>query len=308
MQYEICPHCGKPKKPPKPLKVITSPPYGEAMASEKCGIDFSKSKPDYPGRQMHEGRIKQHKDRSDNMNYGEDADNIGNLPDRPLKSVMSPPYANEAKGLSQEEYDKKQVIINEGRKKRGDIKGGIGRSGALGTSILNPDGYGSAAGQIGSLPDKPLKTVTSPPYEDMRAREYTMPSVGKAWKEGKRGYQDNSSYLYHKQDNETYLSAMLTVYQQISLVSDVLCIVIKNPTRAGQLRRLDLDTIKLLEISGWKLYCQHRALLFEELEQGDMFTGSQKKVKGRMSFFKRLSWQNGQPVASWEDILVAVRE
>jgi hypothetical protein len=100
---------------------------------------------------------------------------------------------------------------------------------------------------------------------------------------------------------------MLQVYRETIKVSDVLTIVIKNPTRNKKLRRLDLDTIKILELAGWKIHCQHRALLFEELEQGHLFDGSQKKVKGRMSFFKRLSWQNGQPVASWEDIIVAVR-
>lgn len=110
------------------------------------------------------------------------------------------------------------------------------------------------------------------------------------------------------EQGENYLSAMLQVYSEIGKVSDCLAIVIKNPTRAGNLRRLDLDTIKLLEMSGWTIHCQHRALLFEEVEQLTLEGNTHKKVKGRMSFFKRLSWQNGQPVASWEDIIIAVRQ
>ena len=49
-------------------------------------------------------------------------------------------------------------------------------------------------------------------------------------------------------------------------------------------------------------------MLFEEQTQGHLFGGSVKRVKGRMSFFKRLSWQKGSPVAMWEDVLVAVRD
>ena len=52
---------------------------------------------------------------------------------------------------------------------------------------------------------------------------------------------------------------------------------------------------------------RHRALLFEELEQADLFGEAKKQVKGRLSFFKRLSWQKGQPVASWEDVIIGAR-
>lgn len=44
-----------------------------------------------------------------------------------------------------------------------------------------------------------------------------------------------------------------------------------------------------------------------DIEQSSLFDGTTKKVKGRLSFFKRLSWQNGQSVASWEDVLVCTR-
>ena len=122
--------------------------------------------------------------------------------------------------------------------------------------------------------------------------------VGELGQIGRKGEQDNDG---------SYLTAMLKVYQEIAAVSDVLAVVIKNPTRNKQLRRLDLDTIKLLELAGWTIHCQHRALLFEELEQATLFGGTTRRVKGRMSFFKRLSWQNGQPVAAWEDIIIAER-
>ncbi len=214
------------------------------------------------------------------------------LTERGLVSLTSPPYsaALSGGGIAQEGYTKEF--------QRDKIGGG--NLDPVGKRTYMNENVGTTPGQISALPDKPLKAITSPPYDnrlsDKDKRVDRPPTF----------YSDSDDNIGN-QNRETYLSAMLSVYQEIAKVSDVLAIVLKNPTRNGKLRRLDLDTIKLLEMSGWKIHCQHRALLFEELEQGDLFNGSQKKVKGRMSFFKRLSWQNGQPVASWEDVLIAVR-
>ncbi len=161
-----------------------------------------------------------------------------------------------------------------------------------------------------------------------------------------------------------YASAMRQVYSEIAKVSDVLVVVTKNPTRNGQLRRLDLDTIALLEATSWTIKCVHRAILFIEVEQYEMMRwthdtlppepspevaaflemleedeeaeaerqgrqdvlayfaeyeqweatgywgpgGIVKRVVGRLSFFKRLSYQKGSPVADHEDILIATRD
>ena len=106
---------------------------------------------------------------------------------------------------------------------------------------------------------------------------------------------------------EFYLEAMAQVYAEAAKVCDVLAVVVKNPTRNGKLRRLDLDTIVLLEQAGFEIVCHHQAILFEEVEQGHLFEGRKKSVKGRMSFFRRLAWQKGRPCAAWEDVLICVR-
>jgi len=178
--------------------------------------------------------------------------------------------------------------------------------------------YSVNPANLGNLPDKPLKALTSPPYlaDDQRQVRH----ISAEESDNKRGYKPVGGFRqYYSQSpenignpqgvktEESYLSAMLQVYSEIARVSDVLVVVVKNPTRNGKLRRLDLDTIKIMEMSGWRIYCQHRALLFEELEQETLFGDRVKRVKGRLSFFKRLSWQNGNPVASWEDIIIGVR-
>ena len=100
---------------------------------------------------------------------------------------------------------------------------------------------------------------------------------------------------------------MLKIYQEIIKLADTLAVVVKCPTRKGKLYPLDKITISLMESAGWTIHCVHQAMLFSAHESTDLFGETKKKVKGRMSFFKRLSYNAGSPVARWEDIIVAVR-
>ena len=244
-----------------------------------------------------------------------DRDNIGNLPDKPL-TVVSPPYAEAQSG------------------------GGIAKNGYQGTKhtptdlvgerSYMPENHGTSDGQIGQLPDKPL-TVVSPPYENSTDKGKLSPEFltkkydNKVTKGARSGNpadklkQIELDSAYHLQEygdtsgnigneiQESYLSAMRLVYAEIAKVSDVCVVVTKNPTRAGALRRLDLDTVALLKEVGYSILCQHKALLFEESSVQDLFGETHKKVKGRMSFFKRLSYQKGNAVAQWEDVIFAVK-
>ena len=62
-----------------------------------------------------------------------------------------------------------------------------------------------------------------------------------------------------------------------------------------------------MEQAGWKVVDYHRAILFQEMQQGDLFGSTRKKIKGRMSFFRRLAWAKGSPVVSYEHVIIAVR-
>lgn len=223
------------------------------------------------------------------------------LKERGLIGVTSPPYEDS---------------INNPR--HGIDLSKIGRERPPPHSQIGPNGktfYGIQEGQIGNLPDHPLKVVTSPPYEDSSNAGAT----DNATRAGLRadgsvrggpinpeGYGQAEGQIGQEQGG-TYLSAMFQVYQEIGKVADVLVTITKNPTRKGKLRDLTEDTERLLVATGWNILCRHRAILFEEMEQGHLFEGSQKQVKGRLSFFKRLSWQKGSPVAQWEDVLIAMR-
>jgi len=255
------------------LKSIMSPPFGDMNHPTN-----------YLGKQKRESCFE----------YSDNPDNIGNLPDKPLKAVMSPPYDN-ARNTSQEYDDKYDLRRPPGIK--------WGRESFRGR-------YGDTPGQIGKL-----KSVMSPPYEATsgghgeasqdRLAELTDNGMWARSAGGRLDAYGQSEGQIGKEQQENYLSAMAKVYSEIAKVSDVLVVVVKNPTRNGKLRRLDLDTIKILEMSGWRIHCQHRSLLFEEIEQATLFGETEKKVKGRLSFFKRLAYIKGSPVANWEDIIFA---
>lgn len=189
-------------------------------------------------------------------------------------------------------------------------------------------GYSDNPANIGNLPDKPLVAVTSPPYGiDMKteggidwakanrpdSRIEVNPKTGKAYTRhnvygvNTGGYGPDENNIGNQQ-NESYQSAMIQVYSEIIKVADVLAVVVKNPTRKGKLYPLDKITISLMEAAGWTIHCVHEARLFKEESKTDLFGETTKKPKGRISFFKLLSYRKGSPVADCENVIIATRE
>lgn len=70
---------------------------------------------------------------------------------------------------------------------------------------------------------------------------------------------------------------------------------------------LDLDTAHLLEMAGYRIIDYHKAMLFEERTQGTLAGGTRKEVHGRLSFFKRLSYQKGNVIADHEDVIIDIK-
>lgn len=321
---KMCPSCGKAVTPfPVILQgdsrklssilaekcvTVTSPPYADAINSDtKGGIDWMKCaegpRPDKLRPTASHGTF--------SLQYGHSDGQIGQLPDKPL-TIVSPPYSE----ADQHKKDDHGLLKN--------------NKWGLQDRVYTQSTQGTDPNNVANLPDKPL-TVMSPPYEkgvamqdlsfmSKQADDYPERLQAGLCKGHNRTPEAEKRYLdkvakgtiedpesIGNQEGETYLSAMRQVYSEIAKVSDVLVVVTKNPTRNGKLRRLDEDTISLLEATGWTIKCTHKAILFEEQETQDLFGNGHKKVKGRLSFFKRLSYQKGSPVAQWEDVICAVK-
>ena len=258
-------------------------------------------------------------------NYSENTENIGNLSDSPLVGIMSPPYsqAQQGGGIAINGY--RGDHMHEQGKNQPDKVGQ--RCGYM------KEVHGSDPGNIGNLPDRVIVGITSPPYESAikeRGRDEPIEKVKERLRKAGKSEEYIEKYFsgnpsdnkmkgvgvadeYSKdpdnignQQDESYLSAMLKVYQQAFLCGiSPLVVVTKNPTRNGALRRLDLDTVHLQQLSGYEIFDYHRAILFESHKQGTLDGDTKDVHKGRLSFFKRLSLGKGNTVAQYEDIIFA---
>jgi hypothetical protein len=123
---------------------ISSPPYAESLNSERNGIDWKKTKKDYPGRVMHEARIELAEKHHNERRYGQTSGQLGGMKEGEFEvAISSPPYADAVK-------------IGEGPGASGReasrIKQQTGES--AGSSWNNDGRYGLTPGQLGNMSDK----------------------------------------------------------------------------------------------------------------------------------------------------------
>jgi len=241
----------------------------------------------------------------------------GNYASRASAVVSSPPYLMTEGGA-------KGIAVN-----------GHTDDPALADRQYKPENHGTAPAQIGNLRDPRGDidaVLTSPPWEiggcvpvlgkdvekaarlryesQLRARAEGRFTNGLTYEVILRQMQEasrNETYGHApgqigRERGETYCSAMLQVYRgmwQVLRESAVVALVTKNPVKDGELRRLDLDTIRLMEAAGFRLLEHHHAMLAEE--KFPLFPGTAKRE--RKSFFKRLYESRGGIRVDWEDVL-----
>ena len=236
--------------------------------------------------------------------YGSSEGNIGNLP---YVAVVSPPFFDTT-------VTKDKIFIKKVEEQK---RGGSRLQGG------SQEGYGDNPSNIGNLKYKEMVGVVSPPYQDAivnfendggKKRVKRLKQAGFDRKNSgmirsiETGIQIENPNNIGSQFQQNYISAMLQVYKEASKVCPIICTVTKNPTRAGKLRRLDLDTAKLLELVGYSIVDYHRALLFKTHKQPTLVGTTNVSYKGRLSFFKRLSLSKGHCASEWEDIIIALRD
>jgi hypothetical protein len=219
-------------------------------------------------------------------------------------AITSPPYAD-AQGHPSLSNPKAPANKDQWGKAGGDIVARRGLSGSYSADRTK---------QIGNLKDPAGDidgVISSPPYGDVMSTGEARGKPSSGWMEGKgiphNKYGNHEAQIGNK-NAETYLSAMLAVYRELHAVLNpggVVCLVTKNPVKAGKIRRLDQDTIQLMEAAGFKLIERKRAMLAEDLGEQMAFEGPGVKIRReRKSFFKHLFEQKHPRLAvNHEDVL-----
>jgi 16S rRNA G966 N2-methylase RsmD len=175
---------------------------------------------------------------------------------------------------------------------------------------------------------KKLTGIISPPYENAEIPQFDSDlrkalhsdkgkrSVKEMQKkraelratEGWEGYNVSNLNNVGNLKKNDYRNSMIRIYSQAcALKISPLVIVTKNPTRNGKLIDLAENTASYLKMAGYKIVDYHRSRLFNKVktETSGLFPNSEEKIKGRVSFFKRLSIEKGNVAAEWEDIIFA---
>lgn len=232
------------------------------------------------------------------------ADRMGYSADR-LAGVVSPPYPTGGHHASQVE-SVGGLADEKGAGGYGDTPGQIGHMGGA-INVTGQRGFRSRQNPNGSIAANLRAGVVSPPYDNRLADNDTRASMDPEGKHARpaTAYGASEGQLGNARGT-TYHEAMLEVYAAAREVCSVLAVVTKNPTRQGRIVPLHRQTARMLRATGWRLVDYHRAMLFDVERQADMFGNVISSPRGRLSFFKRMAYQRGQPVAQWEDILFAV--
>jgi hypothetical protein len=237
---------------------VASPPYGDALSSDSPGgIDWSKQK---DGRTVprpnSQGQIPN--------SYSADA------------AVASPPYCGHVGHPDADEAAGKGLRVEK-------------RQPASYTAT------GTDGQQIANLrdPKNDIDAVlSSPPYEaSVQCQDKTFEKTTAVGPIVRGNYGEAEGQI-GQMEKETYCAAMLRVYQGLYAVlrpGGVVALVTKNPVKKGAIRRLDLDTIRLMQAAGFTFLERQRAMLAQDLAtQGDMFGAAKTVRHERKSFFKRL--------------------
>lgn len=196
--------------------------------------------------------------------YGTTPGQIGALKAGELDAVVtSPPYA--------ESIDSRNGPSGLNVKFRKDeTPMGYGRD----QIAMNAEGYGHSAGQIGALPSGRLDGQSP-------------------------GQLGNSS-------GETYWQAVAQVYAQCAQAmkpGGIMAVVVKSYVKNKKLVDLPEQTWQLLIHLGFEPIERVRALLTTTNEHPSLFGGTERTIKKRASFFRRLAEKNGSPPIDWEEVL-----
>ena len=269
--------------------VVGSPPYAESPVQQTHMTSNQRGDPANPNyrpswkKKLAEGYEKTARP------YGEAPGQLAALPPGSVASVISsPPYATEQMGGGGQKHDR-------------NIDG-------------MKAGYGKTTGQLGQLPPGSVASViASPPYESNRLhdggidpKQFAEPhrAGGNNQATTMKDYGRAAGQLSNESSGTFWEASKIILEQCYQLLppSGHAIWVVKAFVRNKKLVDFPGDWRRLCEAVGFRLVCEHQAMLTRTWEELDLFEGSRRKEKKRVSFFRRLAEKKGSPPINWESV------
>ena len=173
--------------------------------------------------------------------------------------------------------------------------------------------YGITPGQLATLPPGSVEAILgSPPYEEGIGHGGTLTPIDQQ----KRLPIVSSSRYSSAEDNvgnqrgQTFWEASKLILEQCHQLlppGGMAIWVVKNFVRAKREVDFTGDWRRLCEAVGFRLVCEHQAMLTRTWEEATLFEGTVTKSKERKSFFRRLAEKKGSPRIDWETVLCTTK-
>lgn len=310
---------------------VSSPPYADSVNSDSNGIDWSKTKKDYPGRQMHEKRIEMSDRIHSGYNYGSTPGQLGAMKAGGFESVVaSPPY-------SAMQVEKNAKSIDRAKQYEVYRKSGGGQTFEqfCHTQELHSQGYGHSDGNLANMPAGKFKaTVSSPPFQKgsegvMRADKFKDPEAFARVQMTKgNGASFDAKMRSMKKDNERadygktpgqlgndsgddfWLAARTIVeqvYQALAPGGHAVWVV-KNYVKNKQIVHFSDQWRQLCEAVGFVTMHEHHAMLVHHKgTQHTLEGGTKIYTTASKSFFRRLAERKAALDKYWKSLDRAVQ-
>ena len=188
------------------------------------------------------------------------------------------------------------------------------------------DNVGNSPGQLAALPPGSVASViSSPPYEasvnagkdgidwEKAGRpDRTKPSESAHYPQGVHGefrYGKSAGQLGAESGTTFWAASKVILEQCYQLLppGGVAIFVVKNFVRAKREVDFTGDWRRLCEAVGFRLVCEHQAMLTKTWQEPDLFVGATTKSKERKSFFRRLAERKGSPRIDYETVVCLVK-
>lgn len=302
--------------------LLSSPAYINSLNSENHGIDFTKVKKDYPGRQQHADRVAMQNSHHNERRYGNTPGQMGGLPEG---VISSPAYGT-------------TIRSGEGPGARHDF---ITHSPENATTATNDQSYGSTPGQLVDL------AMSSPPFEDqepVQDKNFVITDGRRIPPQGQEGYENDPNNV-GTVSGDTFWGASQMIVEQVyhavkpgGVAIWVTKDFVRNKKRV-EFTRMWLEMCvgvgfePLEYIRAWVIEDKTNAIALLDIDDTSAtitrLDGSQKAMSGtslkkggrariqggklkpavveRKSMFRRLAEAKGSPRIDWEDVLILRR-